>query len=113
MHVLDLIQASKHSKGIPYITLDVCHTRECPSWRIGKKHTPCNCGADSMLTELKAQLRSITVPEWLIKSVGGNVARKAKASGNNVDTVREVIGALRLTEAEALELIETIGEHTI
>lgn len=77
-------------------------------------HDECACRAEHYLQELRAQLRSIPVPDWLIKSVGGSVARKAKQNGggNSFDSVRDALSTVRFTEEQAMELIEIIGDHT-
>lgn len=34
--------------GYVYVEVDVCHAHECPFWRAGKRHGPCNCGAEEL-----------------------------------------------------------------
>jgi hypothetical protein len=42
------------------------HRHDCPCWRIGKKHGPCNCGGRETDDALKAELVALGVnPEKL------------------------------------------------
>ena len=43
----------------PYFFTDVCHTRECPGWRIGSSYKPCNCGAEDIRTVWRELLSSM------------------------------------------------------
>lgn len=40
-----------------YVALSVyaVHAHECPYWRIGKRHGPCNCGAIDLWMERAVQ----------------------------------------------------------
>jgi hypothetical protein len=72
MNAFDLIKSAKSADGRgPYCDLDVCHTHECPVWRIGNKHAPCNCGGEAMLALLKGNLKSCIVPDELAKRIRG------------------------------------------
>ena len=72
MNALELIESARAQKNrAPYVSLDVCHAHECPAWRIGKKHAPCNCGGEQMLALLKGILRSTKVDEKFLGIVPG------------------------------------------
>ena len=72
MNALELIESARAQKNrAPYVSLDVCHAHECPVWRIGKKHAPCNCGGEKMLALLKGILRSTKVDEKFLGIVPG------------------------------------------
>jgi hypothetical protein len=40
---------------------DAVHTYECPAWREGKKHGPCDCGGDELSTRTRVALLAVGV----------------------------------------------------
>lgn len=73
MNVLELIRSTKTDPAgkPPYVSLYCCHKYDCPSWRTGKKHSECNCGAKQMLNNLEKLLAKIEVPQELIRFING------------------------------------------
>ena len=68
MNVLDLLTHTPCSSARPpYVFIDACHTRACPSWRIGKRYGPCNCGAGELLEKTKLALSFIEVPDLFVQ----------------------------------------------
>jgi hypothetical protein len=52
LELVEYICKHKH-KGGAYIALpEAVHTRECPFWRVGKKHGPCVCGGVELQEEI-------------------------------------------------------------
>ena len=44
-HGLHKTLARSSKGGYVALTVQAVHTYDCPFWRMGKKHGPCNCGA--------------------------------------------------------------------
>lgn len=118
--------ATSPKGGYLYVDADVCHTHECPFWRMGKSHGPCECGAE----ELREHWGYETALDAALGSEGGirpsaRIAflelkiREAKREISRIDRHRnEVLTALsdishvlcdpQATPAEACERVANI-----
>jgi hypothetical protein len=61
MNALELASYAPHPGLTPRCELSAVHSYSCLSWRIGKRHAPCNCGADELFAKVKSFLAATEV----------------------------------------------------
>jgi hypothetical protein len=50
---IDAVLNTDAKGGYLIASISCVHTHECPFWRNGKRHAPCNCGANALIEVFK------------------------------------------------------------